>query len=75
MKPHVLRGSKHEIAESLVRITGEVHEAIVFELEPANQEATAHETQDIFAEMEPFMVVAPHVDDSREAAYTRADGE
>src|SRR5688572_24524168 len=33
MKTHILRGSKQEIAESLVRISGEVHEAIVFEEE------------------------------------------
>ena len=31
MKTHVLRGSKQEIADRLVRIGGEVCEAIVFE--------------------------------------------
>ena len=35
MKTHVLRGSKEEIAQNLVRISGEVREAIVFEEEPA----------------------------------------
>ncbi len=35
MKTHVLRGSKQEIVERLVRMTGEVREAIVFEEEPA----------------------------------------
>ena len=33
MTTHVLRGSKQEIAERLVRISGEVREAIVFEEE------------------------------------------
>jgi hypothetical protein len=75
MKTHVLRGSKQEIAESLVRISGEVREAIVFEEEPAALAAALHETEDIFAEMAPFMVDAQHVDDSREAVYTRMDGE
>ena len=75
MKTHVLRGSKQEIAESLVRIGGEVCEAIVFDEEPATLAAAPHETDDVFAEMGPFMVDAPHVDDSREAVYTRMDGE
>ena len=35
MKTHVLKGSKQEIAENLVRISGEVREAIVFVEEPA----------------------------------------
>jgi hypothetical protein len=32
-------------------------------------------TEDIFAEMRPFMVDAREMDDSREAIYTRLDGE
>ena len=75
MKTHVLKGSKQEIAESLVRISGEVREAIVFEEEPAVFAAAPHETDDIFAEMGPFMVDAPLVDDSREVVYTRMAGE
>jgi hypothetical protein len=74
MKTHVLRGSKQEIAESLVRISGPVREAIVFEEEPAPV-ATAHGAEDIFAEMGPFMVDALEVDDSPEAVYTRMEGE
>jgi hypothetical protein len=35
MKTHVLKGSKQEIAEILIRISGEVREAIVFVEEPA----------------------------------------
>jgi hypothetical protein len=76
MKTHVLRGSKQEIVERLVRISGEVREAIVFEEEPAATPGPGEDdTQDIFAEMHPFMVDVHDVDDSREAIYTRMDGE
>ncbi|MFO7906235.1 MAG: hypothetical protein ACQESR_29580 [Planctomycetota bacterium] len=77
MKTHVLRGSKQEIAERLVRISGEVREAIVFEDEsaPARGDAASREAEDIFAEMAPFMVDAQNVDDAREAIYTRMEGE
>ena len=77
MKTHILRGSKQEIAESLVRISGEVREAIVFEEEsaPEASEAATDHTEDIFAEMGPFMVDAQDVDDSREGVYTRMEGE
>ena len=74
MKTHVLRGSKQEIAENLVRISGEVREAIVFEEEPAPGPPTP-DADDIFAEMRPFMVDAHDVDDSREAIYSRMEGE
>jgi hypothetical protein len=77
MKTHVLKGSKQEIAERLVRLSGEVREAIVFEDEPAPAgiESAPGEAEDIFAEMAPFMVDIPSVDDSREAIYTRMEGE
>jgi hypothetical protein len=75
MKTHVLRGSKQEIAENLARISGEVHEAIVFEEEPAPVEPGTPDAGDIFAEMRPFMVDVQHIDDSREAIYTRMEGE
>ena len=77
MKAHVLRGSKHEIAESLVRISGEVREAIVFEEEPvpAALAAAPDATEDIFTEMRPFMADVQEVDDTRKAVYTRMDGE
>ncbi len=77
MKTHVLRGSKQQIAESLVRISGEVREVIVFEDEraPEASEAAKDHIEDIFAEMGPFMVDAQDVDDSREGIYTRMEGE
>ena len=75
MKTHVLKGSKQEIAESLVRISGEVREAIVFEEDPCGVRAAKDQIEDIFAEMVPFMVDAQDVDDSREGVYTRMEGE
>ena len=77
MKAHVLKGSKQEIAEHLTRISGEVLEAIVFVEEPAvtATEAETADAKDIFAEMRPFMVDPQDVDDSREAIYTRMEGE
>jgi hypothetical protein len=78
MTTHVLRGSKQEIAERLVRITGQVREAIVFveESPPAPAPAAAApDAGDIFAEMQPFMVDVPDLDDSRDAIYSRRDGE
>jgi hypothetical protein len=55
MKTHVLRGSKQEIVESLVRISGEVREAIVFVEEPARAPSGAptRDPDDIFAEIFP----------------------
>ncbi len=75
MKTHVLRGSKQEIADSLTRISGEVREAIVFEEEPATASGPASGGSDLFAEMRPFMVDVPEVDDSRDAIYKPAEGE
>ncbi len=76
MKAHVLRGSKREILERLVQMSGEVREAMVFEDGPlAPAEEVPQDTDDIFAEMRPFLVDVQGVDDSREAIYTRADGE
>lgn len=77
MKAHILKGSKQEIAESLVRISGEVREAIVFEEESAPEASgtATDDTEDIFAEMGPFMVDVQDVDDSREGVYTRMEGE
>jgi hypothetical protein len=76
MKAHVLKGSKQEIVEHLGRISGEVREAIVFEEELfATQEAKVNEAADIFAEMSAYMVDVENLDDSREAIYTRSEGE
>jgi hypothetical protein len=75
MSAHVLRGTKQEIADNLVRIPGEVCEAIVFVEEPATAAAPLAGAEDIFAEMRPYMVDAEDVDDSRQVIYTRMEGE
>jgi hypothetical protein len=74
MKAHVVRGSKQEIAETVVQISGEVREAIVFVEEPVDSTAQAV-GEDIFAEMEPYMVKAGRADYSRESLYRRMEGE
>jgi hypothetical protein len=75
MKAQILRGSKQEIAEAVVRIAGEVREAIVLVEEPADQVPPPVPGEDIFAEMEPYMVNVGNADFSREAIYTRQEGE
>lgn len=77
MVTHVLRGSKQEIAERLAAVDGEVREAIVLVEEPVTTAAPdgAALATDIFDEMRPFMVDACDIDDSREAIYTRTEGE
>jgi hypothetical protein len=74
MKAEVLRGSKQQIAEGVARISGEVREAIVFIEEPADAAAMAP-GEDMFAEMEPFTVRVGDADCSREALYSRMEGE
>jgi hypothetical protein len=74
MKAQVVRGSKQQIAETVARISGEVHEAIIFVEESAAQ-SQDQSKEDIFAEMEPFMVKVGSVDYSRETLYTRMEGE
>jgi len=78
MKTHILRGSKQEMAENLIRISGEVREVIVFEEEtaPASPTPGTDHTEDIFAEMQAYEAEGnTEVDDSREAIYTRMEGE
>jgi hypothetical protein len=77
MSARILKGTKQEIASSLAQISGEVREAIVFvddsgAVGPAGPPADAG---DFFAEMRPYLVDVRDADDSREAIYTRAEGE
>jgi hypothetical protein len=75
MKTHVLTGTRSEIVQGLARITGEVREAIVFvDDSTATHEATP-EADDIFVEMQPYMVDVADFDDSRDSIYSPADGE
>jgi hypothetical protein len=74
MSAYVLRGNKQEIADNLVRIPGNVHEAIVFVEETASA-SLPPSADDIFAEMRQYMISGLEFDDSRDAVYTRMDGE
>ena len=65
MNARILRGSKQEIAESVARMPGQVHEAIVFVEEPSA--VTEASPQQLFASMEPFAAHAGGADYSREA--------
>jgi hypothetical protein len=73
MKPQVLTGSKQEIADTLLRTTGEVREAIIFVDEPSASSSQVPE--DVFAEMESFLANAGDANYSRDALYGPADGE
>jgi hypothetical protein len=79
MTAHVLTGSKQEIAQKVASLDGEVREAIVFIEESADARPSGGEgdenAEDVFAEMEPYVVHVRDVDDSREALYTRQEGE
>jgi hypothetical protein len=83
MTVRVITGSKQQIAEQVARLPGEVREAIVFIDEaPAASSApaagpAAGSVEDLFAEMEPYMVDLSDVvvHDSRDAIYERQDGE
>jgi hypothetical protein len=72
-----LKGSKQEIARQVANLEGEVREAIVF-IEPPADASTPPvpaTVEELFAEMEPYMVDVGDVDDSREAIYQRMEGE
>jgi hypothetical protein len=83
MTARVLTGSKQEIAQKVANLQGEVREAIVFVEESTDLGSRggegggqgARDAEGIFAEMEPYMVQVGEVDDSREALYTRQEGE
>ena len=76
MKPLVLKGSKQEIAEQVAQLEGDVREAIVFIAEPSDDAPVgASDSDDMWAEMRPYMVEVGDFDDSREAIYTRQEGD
>jgi len=56
MVPQTLRGSKQEIAEKFANFPGGIREAIIFVETPADVVQSPDE--DIFAEMEPYVVRA-----------------
>jgi hypothetical protein len=74
MKAHILKGSKSEIADTVVRLDGVIHEVIVFVEEPFGS-IPEQPQEDSFAEMEPFTVQAGGADYGRLALYSRMEGE
>jgi hypothetical protein len=77
MTARVLTGSKQQIAQQVASLEGEVRQAIVFIEEPAetSKQAVPETVEEMFKEMEPYESHSDHVDDSREAIYTRQPGE
>ena len=73
MSAQILKGTKREIADTVAQIPGEVREAIIFIEEPSD--ASPASVEELFAEMEPYMVHVGNADYSREALYTRMEGE
>jgi hypothetical protein len=74
MKPRVLTGSKREIADNVLNLPGEIREAIVFVEEPS-EAVEGQSAEDIFREIEAFSVRVGGADYSREALYSRTEGE
>lgn len=77
MTVRVLTGSKQEIAQKVASLEGEVREAIVFVDEPsvASTPPAPDTVEDIFLEMQPYMVNVGDVDYSRAGIYSRKPGE
>lgn len=76
MTTRLLKGSKQEIAKELASLEGEVREVIVFIEEPIGARVPADQTvEDIFAEMEPYMVNVGDADYSRAGIYSKKPGE
>lgn len=75
MTATVLQGSKQEIAERIMQMPGDVREVIVVVEEPVPAPENPVPGEDIFAEMEPYLVDVGDADFSREAIYTRMEGE
>lgn len=79
MTARLLTGSKQQIAQQVANLQGDVREAIVFIDEPDGapaQPPVPATVEELFKEMEPYMAHSDgNVDDSREAIYTRMEGE
>jgi hypothetical protein len=75
MTARVFTGSKQEIAQKVASLEGEVREAIVFVDEPAQTQSVPGTVEEMFKEMEPYMVEVGDVDNSREAIYSPKPGE
>jgi hypothetical protein len=73
-----IRGTKTQIAEQIRHIQGEIVKAFLLVEDPAPPDTTPlteAELKKFRADMEADTVAVDHVDDSREAMYTRMPGE
>ena len=75
MTARVLKGSKQEIAQQVANLEGDVREAIVFIEPPLGASIEPVPVEELFKEMEPYMVNVGNVDYSREAIYSRKPRE
>ena len=81
MSIEVIEGQKNEIAEKIAKISGRVIRAIVVVEDPAPagngsaQGAPHRDVEKILAELDKDTVAVGDADDSREAIYTRLEGE
>lgn len=81
MPQYLLKGTKAQLVEQINQLPGETLEAIVYVVESGATDDTAKAVpfdpnEDMFAEMDAYMSEAGgEVDYSREAIYTRMEGE
>jgi hypothetical protein len=77
MTAHVFKGTKLEIAQQVANLEGDVREAIVFVEQPqvTSAQSVPATVEELFKEMEPYMVNVGNADYSREAIYSRKPSE
>jgi hypothetical protein len=75
MTIQVIEGKKEEIAEKIGKISGQVTRAIVWIEDEGGQAPNLMDVDAIMAELDRDTVSVGHVDDSREALYTRLENE
>lgn len=77
MTARVITGTKQEIAQQVANLEGDVREVIVFMEEPSNSAMpqVPATVEELFREMEPYMVNVGNVDYSRAGIYDRKPGE
>ncbi len=79
MKTQVIEGSRQQIAEQVLRIDGHIAKAVVYLDDPADvarsPRLSDQQFEKLMAEAQADTVAVGHMDDSREAIYTRMEGE
>jgi len=71
MTARIVTGSKQQIAVPVASLEGEVREAIVFveETTPDSGSSSGQSIEEMFKEMEPYVVNVGQVDYSRDSIY------